>query len=70
MAITLIAERHGDNPSYTGSGVAFPGLVALRLNWPPAPGAALHAKVTVMDHEITLVGSANLTNRATETNLE
>jgi phosphatidylserine/phosphatidylglycerophosphate/cardiolipin synthase-like enzyme len=73
VAITVIAERHADNPSYTGSGAAFPGLAALRLYWPSAdrpPGAALHAKVIVVDDEIALVGSANLTSRAMETNLE
>lgn len=73
VAITLLAERHADNPSYTGSGSAFPGLAALRLCWPAAdraPGAALHAKIIVVDDQTALVGSANLTSRAMETNLE
>jgi len=34
------------------------------------PGAALHAKVIVVDDRIALVGSANLTGRAMEANLE
>jgi cardiolipin synthase A/B len=54
-------------------GAPFSGLGAVRLHWPrgqrPA-GASLHAKVIVVDDGIALVGSANLTNRAMETNLE
>jgi len=73
VAITLLAERHADNPSYSGVSVPFPGLEALRLYWPASerqPGAALHAKIIVIDDRIALVGSANLTSRAMETNLE
>jgi cardiolipin synthase len=33
-------------------------------------GAALHAKVIVVDDQVALVGSANLTSRAMESNLE
>jgi phosphatidylserine/phosphatidylglycerophosphate/cardiolipin synthase-like enzyme len=69
----LLAERHADNPSYTGAGTPFPGLSALRLHWPAdqrPPGASLHAKIIVVDDEIALVGSANLTGRAMEANLE
>jgi len=73
VEIILLAERHADNPSYSATDTPFPGLTALRLYWPAAnrePGAALHAKIVVVDNEIALVGSANLTNRAMETNLE
>jgi cardiolipin synthase A/B len=73
VVVTLLAERHEDNPSYTASDMPFPGLGALRLHWPAAarpPGAALHAKVIVVDDKIALVGSANLTSRAMESNLE
>ena len=73
VAVTLLAERHEDNPSYTALGTPFPGLGALRLNWPAnsrPPGASLHAKVIVVDDKIALVGSANLTSRAMESNLE
>ena len=73
VLVTLLAERHQDNPSYTASGMPFPGLGALRLHWPAAarpPGASLHAKVIVVDDKVALVGSANLTNRAMESNLE
>jgi len=73
VSITLLAERHADNPSYSPAGIPFPDLDAHRLHWPAAqrpPGAALHAKVIVVDDRIALVGSANLTSRAMETNLE
>ena len=73
VAVTLLAERHEDNPSYTALGTPFPGLDALRLHWPAQsrpPGAALHAKIIVVDDQVALVGSANLTSRAMESNLE
>jgi phosphatidylserine/phosphatidylglycerophosphate/cardiolipin synthase-like enzyme len=73
VLVTLLAERYQDNPSYTASGMPFPGLGALRLHWPASarqPGASLHAKVIVVDDKVALVGSANLTNRAMESNLE
>ena len=45
-----------------------------RWRWPPGqrdqPGAALHAKVLVVDGCRALVGSANLTHRALQANLE
>jgi phosphatidylserine/phosphatidylglycerophosphate/cardiolipin synthase-like enzyme len=71
--VTLLAERHEDNPSYTAVGPPFPGLSVLRLYWPASsrpPGAALHAKIIVVDDQVALVGSANLTSRAMESNLE
>ena len=73
VAVTLLAERHEDNPSYTALGTPFPGLDALRLHWPAGsrpPGASLHAKIIVVDDQVALVGSANLTSRAMESNLE
>ena len=73
VEVTLLAERHADNPSYTAPGTPFPGLAALRLHWPTRsrpPGAALHAKIIVVDDQVALVGSANLTSRAMESNLE
>lgn len=73
VAVTLLAERHADNPSYSSAATPFPGLGALRLHWPSSsrpPGAALHAKIIVVDDQIALVGSANLTSRAMESNLE
>ncbi len=73
VSITLLTERHADNPGYAPTGIPFPGLTATRLHWPAAqrpPGAALHAKVIVVDDRIALVTSANLTSRAMETNLE
>ena len=73
VAVTLLAERREDNPSYTAAGTPFPGLNALRLHWPTSSrpsGAALHAKIIVVDDQVALVGSANLTSRAMESNLE
>jgi cardiolipin synthase len=73
VVVTLLAERHQDNPSYTALGTPFPGLNALRLHWSAGsrpPGAALHAKIIVVDDQVALVGSANLTGRAMEANIE
>lgn len=73
VTITLLAERHHDNPHYTGAASPFPDIPALRLHWPAGqrpPGAALHAKIIVVDEKTALVGSANLTGRAMEDNLE
>jgi cardiolipin synthase len=73
VEITILAERHDDNPSYTATSAPFPGLHVARLRWPAnrrSPGAALHAKLIVVDDRIALVGSANLTSRAMEANLE
>jgi len=44
-----------------------------RLRWPLErrdPGAVLHAKALVIDRRLALVGSANLTRRALDANLE
>jgi cardiolipin synthase len=73
VEITLLIERHADNPAYVSAETPFRGLDAIRLHWPRgrrSPGASLHAKVIVVDDRIALVGSANLTSRAMETNLE
>lgn len=73
VAVTLLLERHVDNPAYTGTATPFPSLPARRLAWPGTArpeGAALHAKLLVIDATVALVGSANLTGRALERNLE
>jgi cardiolipin synthase len=73
IEIVLVVERHADNPAYTSASAPFLGLPALRLHWPAdqrEADAALHAKIIVVDDKIALVGSANLTGRAMETNLE
>jgi phosphatidylserine/phosphatidylglycerophosphate/cardiolipin synthase-like enzyme len=73
VSITLLLESHADNPAYVPAGTPFADLDAIRLHWPSAkrpPGAALHAKIIVVDDRIALVGRANLTGRAMETNLE
>lgn len=74
VEITLVLERHADNPAYSASGTAFPGLTARRLAWPlnarPGGTSSLHAKVLVIDGRSALVGSANITGSALERNLE
>ena len=73
VEITILAERHADNPGYTATGTPFPGLQARWLRWPASRcpvGAALHAKILVVDQRLALVGSANFTGRAMESNLE
>jgi phosphatidylserine/phosphatidylglycerophosphate/cardiolipin synthase-like enzyme len=73
VSITMLTERNADNRSYAPAGMPFPSLDAMRLHWPAAqrpPGAALHAKIIVVDDRVALVGSANLTSRAMEANLE
>jgi phosphatidylserine/phosphatidylglycerophosphate/cardiolipin synthase-like enzyme len=73
VEITLLAENRVDNPAYTAHGTPFPALPATRLRWPASqrpPGAALHAKIIVVDDLIALITSANLTNRAMESNIE
>jgi cardiolipin synthase A/B len=70
--ITLVLERTQDNPGFFGS-PAFPSLTARRLAWSPGNrplGAALHAKLIVVDARVALVGSANLTGKGLEDNLE
>jgi cardiolipin synthase len=73
VSIMLLAERHADNHAYSHAATPFPDLTATRLHWPATErpqGAALHAKIIVVDDLIALVGSANLTGRAMEDNLE
>lgn len=73
VSVTLLLERPQDNPKFRGHADPFPDLPALRLAWPVATrpfGAAMHAKVLVVDRRTALVGSANLTGHALERNLE
>ncbi len=73
VEVTLLLERPSDNPKFTGSNDPFPGLRARRLVWRASArpsGAAMHAKILVVDRIIALVGSANLTGYALERNLE
>lgn len=73
VAITLLLERPQDNPTFKGQKDPFPGLPARRLVWPAASrrvGASMHAKLLIIDRQVALVGSANLTSRALESNLE
>lgn len=74
VRVTVFAEDPVDLPSFSGDpGRALRGLRVERLRWPaerrPA-GAALHAKVVVVDRTAALITSANLTERASGDNLE
>jgi cardiolipin synthase len=71
--ITVLFERNDDNPSYTQRGDVFSDLPVRRWVWPKdrrPTGAALHAKIVVVDRRTALLGSANLTGRALTANLE
>lgn len=71
--VTLLLERHEDNPGYAATAAPFSAVRARRLAWPVErrpDGAALHAKILVVDAATALVGSANLTGRALSMNLE
>jgi phosphatidylserine/phosphatidylglycerophosphate/cardiolipin synthase-like enzyme len=71
--VTVVLERNADSPAYHGTDEGFAGLALRRVVWPAGhrpPGASLHPKLIVVDKETALVGSANLTGRALDTNLE
>ncbi len=71
--ITVVYERAADNAAYRSDVEAFVGLDVRRVVWPAyqrPPGAALHPKLIVVDDHTALVGSANLTGRALDTNIE
>lgn len=73
VQITTLLERPADNPHFHGADHPFADLPARHLVWPAhhrEPGAALHAKVLVVDRRTALVGSANLTDYGLERNLE
>jgi cardiolipin synthase len=75
VTLRLVLERTADNPRYNTSYPTppFPGVDAERLCWPSPPrpdGAALHAKILVIDDDTALVGSANITGAALGKNLE
>jgi phosphatidylserine/phosphatidylglycerophosphate/cardiolipin synthase-like enzyme len=75
VRVTVLAEDPADYPGFRGDpGRAVRDLNVERLRWPaearPARGAALHAKVVVVDRMTALVTSANLTQRASGDNLE
>jgi phosphatidylserine/phosphatidylglycerophosphate/cardiolipin synthase-like enzyme len=74
--VDVVFETEEDSAGrYDGPGVAaFAHVTGItRWRWPadkrPA-GAVLHAKVLVVDGRRALVGSANLTRRALEANIE
>lgn len=73
VAITTLLERTEDNPSFSGHPNALSNIPANRLAWPAsarASGAAMHAKILVVDQRCALIGSANLTGYGVERNFE
>ena len=75
-AVDVVFETHEDSSGdYSGPSIAFGAVPGIRRwRWPadrrPSGGAALHAKLLVVDGRRALVGSANLTHRALTANLE
>ena len=73
VSIVLLAERPGDRPGFNGDDLPIPDISCTRLHWPAFArdaGAALHAKILIIDGLTALVGSANFTGHAMERNLE
>jgi phosphatidylserine/phosphatidylglycerophosphate/cardiolipin synthase-like enzyme len=75
VRLLVLAEDHLDNAGFAGNpAAALTELVARRLRWPaserPAAGAALHAKIVIIDRTVALITSANLTKRAAGDNIE
>jgi phosphatidylserine/phosphatidylglycerophosphate/cardiolipin synthase-like enzyme len=71
--VTVVFERNVDNAAYRGSDEGLAGLGLRRVVWPAVNrplGASLHPKLVVVDKQVALVGSANLTGRALDTNIE
>ncbi len=73
--VDVVFETEADSGgAYEGKGTPFANVEGItRWRWPPehrGAGAALHAKVLVIDGKRALVGSANLTNRALSANVE
>jgi len=74
--VDVVFETDADSGgSYTGPDAPFGAVEGIRRwRWPadrrPATGAALHAKLLVVDRRRALIGSANLTYRALHDNLE
>jgi phosphatidylserine/phosphatidylglycerophosphate/cardiolipin synthase-like enzyme len=73
-AVDVVFETEDDNVSYHGPSAPFANIPGLtRWRWPKElrpDGAALHAKLLVIDGRRALVGSANLTHRALNENTE
>lgn len=73
VEITTLLERPGDNAHFSGHGDPLAGLRMRRLFWPEnirPPGASMHAKMLIVDRQVAVIGSANLTGHALERNIE
>jgi phosphatidylserine/phosphatidylglycerophosphate/cardiolipin synthase-like enzyme len=75
VEVTVLTEDPQDDPGFKWNPTKeLAGLIVQRLRWPaderPENGAALHAKVAVIDGSTAFITSANLTKRAAGDNLE
>lgn len=74
VSVHLLYERTEDNPNFkTWTHRPFRELHVRRLAWPSAnrsPSASMHAKALVVDRQISLIGSANITDTAMLNNIE
>jgi phosphatidylserine/phosphatidylglycerophosphate/cardiolipin synthase-like enzyme len=75
VGVTVLAEDPMDNSQFYGDpAAAVADLVVKRLRWPgdqrPFAGAAMHAKIVIIDESAALITSANLTKRAAGDNFE
>ena len=72
--VDVVFETTEDNRAFQGGDTAFAAIAGItRWRWPAQrrdAGAALHAKLLVVDGQRALVGSANLTHYALALNLE
>jgi phosphatidylserine/phosphatidylglycerophosphate/cardiolipin synthase-like enzyme len=73
VEVTVLYERSADNPAYRSDTNPFAGFPIRRIIWPlelRPTGASLHPKFIVVGDRTALIGSANLTGRALDDNLE
>ena len=72
VPVTILAERHADNPRLIRQWhtVSWAAGHSIALASHRSAGAALHAKILVVDQRLALIGSANFTGRGMESNLE
>jgi phosphatidylserine/phosphatidylglycerophosphate/cardiolipin synthase-like enzyme len=75
VTVTFLAETQTDNPGFRGDPApTIADIGATLLRWPrterPEGGAAMHAKLVLIDRTVAFLSSANLTERAADDNLE
>jgi phosphatidylserine/phosphatidylglycerophosphate/cardiolipin synthase-like enzyme len=74
VSVQLLYERTEDNPNFkTWTHRPFQEIHVRRLAWPSAnrsTSASMHAKALIVDRQISLIGSANITDTAMLNNIE